>query len=209
MFEDILLEENPDNFPLIPTKLEDTGLSGKFITSLLFKNIYILGLETNVEIAAQLKLHQGIVDNLLGKLKQQGLMEVHAVSGSDARIARYSLTAAAKGLAIEAAKLCEYVGPAPVSLKHYQNQVKKQSLMNERISVDDVAVCLSHMILPASIIRKLGPAINSGRSLLIYGPPGNGKTSVSEAIGRMFHQPIYIPFALKWTARVIRVFDQT
>ncbi len=209
MDEHIQISENPEDFPLIPTKLEETGLNVKFVSALLFKSIYMLGLETNVEIAAQLKLSQAIVDDLLSRLKQQGLIEIRGIKDSDSRIARYSLTSAAKSLAIEAAGQCEYVGPAPVPLAHYQDQVKKQSLANEKISMDDLAVSLSHLILPASIIRRLGPAINSCRSLLIYGPPGNGKTSISEAIGRVFWQPIYIPFCIEVDGQIIRVFDQT
>ena len=193
----------------MPAKMEETGLNAKFVTGLLFKSIYILGLETNAEMAAHLNLHPGLVDDLLGKLKQQGLMEVHGTKGTDGRIARYSLSAAAKDLAIEASKQCEYVGPAPVPLAQYQNQVKKQSLANEKITINDLTIGLSHLVLPASIIRKLGPAINSGRSLLIYGPPGNGKTSVSEAVGRVFAQPIYIPRCIEVDGQVIRIYDQT
>jgi DNA-binding MarR family transcriptional regulator len=198
-----------ETFPSIPTKLEETGLNIKFLSGLLFKSIYRLGLETNVEIASQLKLGQGIVDDLLGKLKQQGFMEIRGFNGSDSRVSRYSLTTAAKDLAIEAARQCEYVGPAPVPLVQYQNQVKKQMLCNEKISVDDISCCLSHLVLPSSIIRKLGPAVNSGRSLLIYGPPGNGKTSISEAIGHVFQQPVYIPHCIEVDGQVIRIFDAT
>jgi len=123
-------------------------------------------------------------------------------NGSDSRIGRFSLTTAAKNLAIEASKQCEYVGPAPVPLQQYQDQVQKQRLSNEKVSINDISACLSHLILPASVIRKLGPAINSGRSLLIYGPPGNGKTSISEAIGKVFDSLYLFRIVLKWMGRL-------
>jgi predicted ATPase with chaperone activity len=196
-------------FPPMPSKLEETGLNIKFVSSLLFKSIYLLGIETNIDIAAHLKLGQGIVDDLLSKLKQQGFIEMLGSNGSDVRIGRFSLTTAAKNLAVEASKQCEYVGPAPVPLAQYQAQVQKQKLSNEMVSIDDIAAGLSHLILPSSVIRKLGPAINSGRSLLIYGPPGNGKTSISEAIGKVFKQPLYIPHCIEVDGQIIRVFDHT
>src|SRR5512139_3086155 len=87
---------NPEDFPPIPTKLVETGLNIKFVSALLFRSIYLLGLETNVQIAAQLRLSQGIVDDLLNKLKQQGFIEIRGISASDSRVARYSLTNAAK-----------------------------------------------------------------------------------------------------------------
>jgi hypothetical protein len=201
--------EAQDIFPIMPNRLEETGLNIKFIGSLLAKSVYLLGLETNVEIAAHLKLGQSVVDDLLSKLKQQGFIEVLGTKGSDTLIGRFSLTTAGKNMAIEASKQCEYVGPAPVPLKQYQAQVQKQRLSNEKISIDDISACLSHLILPASVIRKLGPAINSGRSLLIYGPPGNGKTSISEAIGKVFRQPIFVPHCIEVDGQVIRIFDHT
>jgi predicted ATPase with chaperone activity len=196
-------------FPLMPTSLKETGLNIKLVTALLVKSIHMLGLETNVEIAAHLKLSQVLVDDLLSRLKQQGLIEIRAIKGSDSRVARYSLTDAAKDMAVEAARLCEYAGPAPVPLAQYQMQVKKQSLTNERISIEELTLCLSHLTLPERIIRKLGPAINSGRSLLIYGPPGNGKTSISEAVGQILQQPVYIPYCIEVDGQIIRIFDQT
>ena len=205
----IEIADAPDSFPIMPNRLEETGLNIKFISALLAKSVYVLGLETNVEIAAHLKLGQSVVDDLLSKLKQQGFIEVLGTKGSDSLIGRFSLTTAGKNLAIEASRQCEYVGPAPVPLKQYQAQVQKQRLSNEKVSIDDISACLSHLILPASVIRKLGPAINSGRSLLIYGPPGNGKTSISEAIGKVFRQPIFIPHCIEVDGQVIRVFDHT
>ena len=201
--------ETTDSFPLMPNKLEETGLNIKFISSLLAKSVYMLGLESNVEIATHLKLGQSVVDDLLAKLKQQGFIEVLGSKGSDNLIGRFSLSQAGKNLAIEAGRQCGYVGPAPVPLKQYQAQVHKQRLRNEKVSIDEIRSCLSHLILPSSVIRKLGPAINSGRSLLIYGPPGNGKTSISEAIGKVFRQPIFVPHCIEVDGQVIRIFDHT
>jgi DNA-binding MarR family transcriptional regulator len=198
-----------DFFPPMPAKLEETGLNVKFVSGLLFRSMYLLGLETNVAIAAQLRLGQGIVDELLGKLKQQGFIEIKGFEGADSRIARYSLTTAARDLAVESARQCEYVGPLPVPLAQYQEQVLRQSLANEQISMERLASALSHLVLPTSVIRRLGPAVNSGQSLLIYGPPGNGKSSISEAIGRAFSQPIFIPYCVEVDGQVIRVFDPT
>ncbi len=201
--------EHAADFPQMPTKLEEAGLNLKFVSALLFKTIHILGLETNVDIAAQMKLSQGIVDDLLARLKQQGFIEIRGFNGSDSRVMRVALAQAAKELAVEAVRQCEYVGPAPVPLQQYQDQIKKQSLSCEKISLEDLTRCLSHLTLPASIIRKLGPAVNSGRSILIYGPPGNGKTSISEAIGRAYRQPVYVPHCIEVDGQVIRVFDPT
>jgi DNA-binding MarR family transcriptional regulator len=209
MTEHTQSEENPRSFPLIPTKLEETGLNIKFISALLIKSMYVLGLETNVDVAKRLKLYQGIVDDLLGRLKQQGLMENRSVGQTDSRITRYSLTGSAKEMAFEAMRQCEYVGPAPVPLTQYQSQVDKQRLANEKISLSDLTICLSHLVLPTSIIRKLGPAVNSGKSILIYGPPGNGKTSISEAIGNIYRQSIYIPHCIEVDGQIIRIFDPT
>ena len=201
--------EASNSFPLMPGKLEEAGLNVKFMSSLLAKSVYLLGLETNVQIAAYLKLGQSVVDDLLSKLKQQGFIEVLGTVGSESLIGRFSLTTAGKNLAIESSRQCEYVGPAPVPLVQYQAQVHKQRLGNEKISIEDIGACLSHLILPPHILRKLGPAINSGRSLLIYGPPGNGKTSISEAIGKVFRQPIFIPHCIEVDGQVIRILDHT
>jgi predicted ATPase with chaperone activity len=209
MNENCQIAETLDNFPLIPTKLEDTGLNVKFLTTHLLKCMYVLGVETNVDIAARLKLSQSIIDELLGKLKQQGLLESRSVSQTAALVTRYSMTNAAKELAFEAMRQCEYVGPTPVPLSQYQNQVNLQKLSNEQVSMSDLTMALSHLVLPGSVVRKLGPAVNACRSLLIYGPPGNGKTSISEAIGKIYREAIHIPHCIEVDGQIIRVFDRT
>jgi len=193
----------------MPASIEDTGLSAKFLSSLLLKTVHMLGFETSVELAGQLKLSQVVVDQLLNHLKQQGLVEVRGSVAATVPVLRYALTAAGKDMAIQACRQCEYVGPAPVTLSSYQSQVNQQSITREKVTMASLSAALSHLVLSPQLVRRLGPAVNSGRAMLVYGPPGNGKTSISEAIGKVFHQCIYVPYCIEVDGQVIRIFDPT
>ncbi len=199
----------PGGAPPAPKSVEETGLNPKLLGGLVLKSVYLLGLETNIDIARHLKLSQVVADELLMGLKQQAFLEVHGSSGGNVPVLHYGLTKAGKDLAIDACKLCQYVGPAPVTLTAFQDQVRKQSIQGEHVTFDDISAALSHLVLPQRLIHRLGPAVNSSRSMLVYGPPGNGKTSISEAIGGIFKQPIYIPHCFEVDGQIIRMFDPT
>jgi predicted ATPase with chaperone activity len=109
--------------------------------------------------------------------------------------------------AVEALQQSQYVGPVPVSLADYRRQVKKQTVTHERIRTEALSQVLSHLVLPEEIFRQLGPAINSGKPILLYGASGNGKTSIAEAIGQVFQQTIYIPYGIEVGGHIIKVFD--
>jgi predicted ATPase with chaperone activity len=193
--------------PPIPDTVKDTGLTSLSLNCLLLKALYTLGLETNVELAEHLKLSRSLVDNLLNALKQQGFVETRGSIQGTVFTMRYGLTNAGKQFAMDAVRQCEYVGPAPVSLSAFQAQIRKQSIRNEQIDLDDLAICLSHLVIPERLLRRLGPAINSAQAMLIYGPPGNGKTAISQAIGKIYSQPVYVPRSVEVERQVIRVFD--
>ncbi len=195
--------------PVMPTTIESTGLSAKFLSNLVLKSISVIGFETIPEIAGFLKLSRPVVEKLLTGLKQQGLVEILGSVSTTVPMLRYGLTTCGRELALEAMKQCEYVGPAPVNLDDYKAQVARQSITRERITAHSLEEVFSHLVLQRRLIRRLGPAVNSGRSMLLYGPPGNGKTSISEAIGRVFKQSIYIPYCLEVDSQVIKVFDPT
>ncbi len=195
--------------PIMPTTIESTGLSAKFLANLVLKSIHVIGFETGPEIAGFLKLSQPVVEKLLTGLKQQSLVEILGSVSATVPLLRYGLTSCGRELAMEAVKQCEYVGPAPVNLDDYKAQVARQSITKERVTTRSLVEALSHLVLHSRLVRRLGPAVNSGRSMLLYGPPGNGKTSISEAIGRVFRQSIYIPYCLEVDGQVIKIFDPT
>ncbi len=195
--------------PVMPTAIESTGLSAKFLSNLVLKSIHVIGFETGPEIAGFLKLSQPVVEKLLTGLKQQGFAEILGSVSATVPLLRYGLTTCGRELALDALKQCEYVGPAPVNLDDYKAQVARQSITRERITAHSLTEVFSHLVLQSRLIRRLGPAVNSGRSMLLYGPPGNGKTSISEAIGKVFKQSVYIPYCLEVDSQIIKVFDPT
>lgn len=195
--------------PLLPLTVEATGLNSKFLSNQVLKTIHTLGIETSPEIAGHLKLNPSLVDKLLASIKQQGHLEILGSVAANIPILRYGLTSSGREMATDAFRQCEYVGPTPVTLADYKTQVAKQSIAEEWVASEDIVAALSHLVIPKSLIRRLGPAVNSGRALLLYGPPGNGKTSITEAIGRVFTQHIYIPYCLEVDGQVIKVFDPT
>lgn len=199
----------PIEAPALPITVEETGLSAKFLGYLVLKVIHVLGLETSPDISAHLKLHQSVIDKLLTGLKQQSLLEILGSVSANVPILRYGLTGAGREAAIVATKQCEYIGPAPVTLASYQSQVEKQSISKERVTSQALAGSLAHLVIPRQLIRRLGPAVNSARALLLYGPSGNGKTSISEAIARSFTQSIYIPYCIEVDGQIIKIFDPT
>lgn len=208
----LIPEEKPQapvEAPALPITIEDTGLSSKFLSYLILKVIHVLGLETCPEISAHLKLHQTVIDKLLTGLKQQSFVEILGSVSANVPILRYGLTGAGREAAFEAAKQCEYMGPAPVTLAAYQSQVAKQSISRERVTSLALEGSLSHLVIPRQLVRRLGPAVNSARALLLYGPSGNGKTSISEAVGRAFTQHIYIPHCIEVDGQIIKIFDPT
>lgn len=195
-------------FPQPPRTLEDTGLSGTFILNHAIKVFHSLGLETVGDLTNAIKLPAVLCGQLLDLMRERGLVQVLGAGGESSDI-RSTVTNRGRDLAIEALERCSYVGPIPVKLDHWVTQVKKQSILAESINREVLAANLTHMILPDGFIDEIGPAVNSGRSILIYGPPGNGKTTMAEAIGTAFASVVFIPYALEIDGQIIKMYDAT
>jgi predicted ATPase with chaperone activity len=201
------LEEILQEAPPTPKSVEETGLDAQFLLNLILKSMYVAGHQTVPEISDHTKLGRLIIEELLQIAKKEALLEVRGAADANFTLLRHTLTSAGRERASEGLRQCQYVGPVPVPLADYQIQTQKQSITNERINAEALTRTLSHLVLSKDILRRLGPAINSGRAILFYGSPGNGKTSIAEAIGHTFKQNIYIPYCVEADGQIIKIFD--
>jgi predicted ATPase with chaperone activity len=198
------------NAPPSPTSIQESGLEAGFLMDLLIKNIYRLGHETPTAMALEMRLSETIIETLIAMAREAKLMQTAGVrTASVAAEMRYSLTDAGRSWALDQLRQSEYVGPAPVPLVQYVDQVERQSIRSETITRDRLDRVLQRLTLNARIKESVGPAANSASSMLLYGPPGNGKSSIANAICDAFEDVIFIPHALEVDRQIITLFDTT
>ena len=193
--------------PILPATIEETGLGAQFLLNFLLKAIYLYGIETTKEASAELKLANSVVLEIIENAREKRLVEVLGLVNSRGADYRYALTSEGRSWALEALEQSQYAGPAPVSLEDYHDQVVSQSVANERVSAAELHEAVSHLVLPGQLVDRLGPAMNSGKAILLYGAPGNGKTSVAEALAGCFHQTILIPYCIMADGQIVKIYD--
>jgi len=193
-----------------PRTIRDTGLSPSFLISLVCKIMYESGVLTPQEISNQIKLQKLVCRQLIKEMTEQMLVEAQGLAGPDIKSdIRYALTDLGRKWALEAMLVSQYVGPAPVTLDMFEAQIREQSISREQIHRTELEAAMSHLVLPDGLMSQLGPAANSGRSVLLYGEPGNGKTSLAEALGASFNDAVYFPHALLVGNQIIKFYDET
>ncbi|MEA3376391.1 MAG: ATP-binding protein [Chloroflexota bacterium] len=201
--------------PARPSSIEDTGLPLGFLSNLALKMLYLEGDLLGYELAARMRLpHAGVVDDLLASLKEEQLCEVKGTGGGSGGLGlgravyRYRITDKGRAAAREALERSQYVGPAPVPLPQYNQGIRRQSLGTSVVHRDGLEQALSHLVVDEQTTAHLGAAVNSRRSIFLFGPPGNGKTAISEGIGSvMLRGVLYVPHAVETGHEVIKVFD--
>jgi len=199
-----------NELPQSPKTLAETGLSEGMLLGLLLKLIYARNLDTVSRMSAELMLSAPLVNALLVEAEKRQLVEVlGAADGKAMSEIRYALSSAGRKRAAEAFEVSQYVGPAPVPLQAFQTRILRQRITNERVDRVAVEQAFADLTISKDFIDRLGPGINSGRSILLYGPAGNGKTSVAERIARIFRGVIYIPYCVEIEGQLVKVFDPT
>jgi predicted ATPase with chaperone activity len=195
------------NGPPIPETLTATGLSAGFVTDLLLRMFHVRGPSTGVELAASLCLPFAVFDDLLHELQQRRFVEVRG-SGSQAR-ANYvfDVTQAGTERALGSMAATQYAGPAPIPLQQYGRWVMQQSVHNVHLPRHAIQAGFSDLVLAPEFLDRLGPAINSARSMFLYGEAGNGKTLIAENIARLLGGAIYVPHAVLVEGQVVLVYD--
>jgi MoxR-like ATPase len=192
------------------TKLEDTGLSLLWLQDLALKIFYFQGYLSGFKAAEEIALpFAGIVDQILETLKREKLIEVKSSQmGLGEGSYQYAITGAGIVHAREALERSQYAGPAPVPIEVYNESIHRQSRGRVAVTSRTMRQFLSELVLSETTFQQLGPALNSGTSIFLYGHSGNGKTSVAKAFGNLvLSQTMYIPYALYLDGQIIKLYD--
>ena len=195
--------------PPEPTSIEDTGLGLGFLSDLALKILYFQGYVTGAEIAEKMRLpFMGVVERLMEFLKREMLCEIKGAGGLGQSSYRYTITGKGIDRAREILERGQYVGPAPVPLSEYSEGISAQPMLTTEIHEKTMRQAVSHLVVNDIMLERLGPAVNSGRSIFLYGAPGNGKTVIAESIGQVvLGAEMFIPYAVEIGGMVIKVFD--
>jgi hypothetical protein len=196
-----------DGVPEEPATIAETGLPETFLIDLMLKFLFIGQADTVADLSALLKLSFKLVAELLESAVRGQLAAALGSNGGGLGM-RHELTDAGKARAREALARSAYAGPAPVPLDVYAHWIERQKVTNEILDVPRLRRAFEGLEVADALVDKLGPAITSGRAVLMYGPPGNGKTSVAARLDRVFRQIIHIPHAVLVEGQVMTVFDQ-
>jgi len=200
---------DPNSAPFVPQPqtIEETGLDFSLVLDLVVKSIYFSGRPSARQICAQVALQFSVIDEVLTFLKREQLAEVVGSSGMGEQLYQYSLSGKGLEKAEEALNRNQYIGPAPVSFSSYLDVLERQSIRTVHVSPDTVEAAMSHLVLSPAVPAALGPAVNSARSMLLYGGSGNGKSTITNAIGRMLPGEVLIPYAIDIGGIFVKVFD--
>jgi predicted ATPase with chaperone activity len=192
--------------PPKPASLEETGLTADGVASLILKWLH-RGEARGTELADSVRLPYSILEPIIAHMRVEQLVEVKSAAGTGTAGYRYSLTDAGRDRAGQCLHACGYVGPAPVPLAQYLSHMSALASERPDINPQRVAAGFSHLIVEPDMLDQLGPAIDSGRAVFLYGPPGNGKSVMGDGIGRVLGGDIYIPHAIDVDGQVIALFD--
>lgn len=187
--------------------IQDTGLTREAVIDLLLKVLYIQGARQGEHVAETVRLPYAVLDDLLMDLQQRRMVEVRGTHGHGRSGYVYDLTGEGRIRAREALAISAYVGPAPVPLAMFREWIHRQSVRQHRVPPARIASGFGDLVLSKDVLEALGPAINHGRSLFLYGHPGNGKTAIAERIARLMGGSIYMPFAVDVGGETMVVYD--
>jgi hypothetical protein len=192
--------------PPPPASIEEAGLHPDTLSQLLLKTL-VAGESSGTGLADRLRLPYSVLDALVQHARVEKLVEVRGTNGTGAAGYRYVLTDLGRDRAGQFFDINRYVGPAPVPLAQYNAYVRACMSARPYVDRDRLATGFDHLVVNKTMYDQIGPAVNSGKSLFLYGAPGNGKTVVAEGIGRALGGDMYVPHAVDVDGQVITMFD--
>jgi hypothetical protein len=192
-----------DAWPIIPDRVEDLGIPRSVVDDLILRYLWLRGSGTLAALHETLRLSFPVLETLFHHFRQQQLLEIKGMIGNDYS---FSLTGAGRSLASGRNEVCQYVGPAPVSIQQYQKVVQAQAA-RVLLSRGSLRRAFDDLVLPNGLLDQLGPALIGHQSLFLYGGTGNGKTSIAERILRIYQDLIVVPYAVEVDGHIIALFD--
>lgn len=196
-----------------PSSIEDLGVPRGFLAELALKHAFYLDVFGLKSLADRMKVNLAIINELSEQLIRDKLLEARGAEARHDKSSfavlgnRYALSAEGKRRGSQALEYDSYVGPVPVSLEDYWEQVRAQSIQNSEFEMHHLEKAFEGLVVPHSLLEQLGPALMGGKSLFLYGPTGNGKTSIALRVGKIWDDGVFIPYALYVEGHVIPVFD--
>jgi len=188
----------------MPLNIDQTGLSQGFLLDLIAKHLYSAGDLDQMVLTQRTGLSWQVLESLMVHLREGAFLELKR--GLKGEI-RYSLTEQGKNLALEAMVKTTYAGPAPVTLKQYTDVVRAQSVMNVPVNLEMMVDSYDDVVVSEALLAQVGAAVVSGRSMLVYGGPGTGKTYIAQRIARLLAGDILVPHAITVADKIIKIFD--
>lgn len=189
--------------PPIPDRLDDLGIPRSLVSDLILRYLWLHGSATLAMLHSALKLSFPVLESMFHQMRQQQLLEVKGMVGNDYS---FFLSNAGRALAMGRNEVCQYAGPAPVSLVQYHEVVKAQAA-KVRVSRESLRHAFADLVLPDNLLDRLGPSLIGHQSLFLYGGTGNGKTSIAERILRVYTDKILVPYAVEVDGHIVTMFD--
>ncbi|MCW5980652.1 MAG: AAA family ATPase [Bryobacteraceae bacterium] len=199
----VLAGVRPGFAPAVPQDMQELDLPESLVLDLVLRRVLLEGFSTLQTLSKALRLSLPIVHQMFNHLRSQQLVEVKGMVGNDYR---FVLSQAGKELAADRFQISQYAGAAPVSLDDYHSGAKAQSA---KVQVDrrTLRSALSDLVVTDRLLDQLGPALISQSSIFLYGPSGNGKTSIAERMLRVYQDSVLIPYAVEVDNQIISVYD--
>ncbi len=191
-------------------KPEELGIPVGIVNDIILRILFNEGRVNLARMVEIIKVHSQVLDPLVEIMQREHIVEV-AKAGSIGRLSYvYTLTDIGTRRAREAFERGMYIGPAPVPLADYNEAIYAQTAVSKRVTPEEVQEALNELILPEGFDRRIGPAINQGSSIFLYGPPGNGKTTIAEAVAKLIAgtDPIWLPYAVSAAGAIVKLYDE-
>lgn len=189
-----------------PRTVGDTALDAELLIDLTLKHIYDGGVLDLQQLVDRMALTGNLLEGILNNLRKDSRIEVLAAKDHSAGV-RYQLTDLGRAEAKNASIRSGYIGQAPITIDHYRQLVEAQSVFNCTASKAELMEAFAGVVMEEHLYDQLGPALHSGRALMVYGPAGSGKTYVCKRLARCLGGPIYLPYAIAVGREIIRFFD--